>query len=178
LQDVFQCAGPAVVERPAFQGEAFQPADVHVVDVYRVPDRLEDPVEEPKDDNPADELVGQEMVDPEDHRLGQLDAQDLVEVSRRCQAGAKGFLDCHRVRGAQSGGRQGRQDRREKAWGQREIDQRVRAIAADHPADVLRPGDVGGCEAEHPDHGVAGGRCHTGGVFTQPAVDVLAKVAG
>jgi hypothetical protein len=50
--------------------------------VYRVPDRLEDPVDEAEGEHPADELVGQEVVDPEDHRLRQLDAQDLVEVLR------------------------------------------------------------------------------------------------
>jgi hypothetical protein len=31
------------------------------------------------------------VVDPEDHRLGQLDAQDLVEVLHRGQAGPEGF---------------------------------------------------------------------------------------
>jgi hypothetical protein len=59
LHHVFQGAGGVVVGGPALEGQAFQPADVHV--------------------------------------LGQLDAQDLVEVLRRCQVGAEGFLDRHRV---------------------------------------------------------------------------------
>ena len=103
LYHVFHGAGGVVVGGPAFEGEAFQPADVDPLDVHGVPDRLEDPVEEPQGDDPADELAGQEVVDPEDHRLGQLDAQDLVEVPRGGQVGAEGFLDRDRVRGAQAG---------------------------------------------------------------------------
>jgi hypothetical protein len=40
---VFEGVGPVVAGGPAFQGEAFRPADVYAVCVYRVPDRLEDP---------------------------------------------------------------------------------------------------------------------------------------
>jgi hypothetical protein len=50
-------------------------------------------------------------------------------------------------------------------------------IAADQLADLGWPGDVGGCEAEHLDDGVASGRCHWG-VFVQRGGDVLAEVAG
>ena len=139
LHHVFHGAGGVVVGRPAFEGEAFQPADVDPFDVHGVPDRLEDPVEEPQGDDPADELAGQEVVDPEDHRLGQLDAQDLVEVPRGGQVGAEGLLDRDRVRGAQLGDRQCRQHRGEQARRQREVDQRVRMIAADQPADLGWP---------------------------------------
>ncbi len=65
----------------------------------------------------------------------------------------------------------------EQARGQREVDQRVRTIVAEHPADVLRPGDVGGLEAEHLHDGVAGGRRH-GRVLFQPGGDVLAEIFG
>ena len=173
----FRAPARVVVGGPAFQGQAFQPADVHPLHVHRVPDRLEDAVEEPEGDDAADELVGQEVVDPEDRRLGQLDAEDLVEVVRGGQVGAEGFLDRHRVGGAQPGCGQGRQHRREQAGRQREVDQRVRVIVADQPADLLWPGDVGGLEAEHPDNGVAGGRRHRR-VFVQLAGDVLAEVVG
>jgi hypothetical protein len=37
--------------------------------MHCVPGRLEDPVEEPEGDDPADELVGQEVVGSEDRRL-------------------------------------------------------------------------------------------------------------
>ena len=80
LHHVLERTGPVVVAGPAFEGQAFQPADFHVVYVHRVPGRLEHPVEEPQDDDPADERIRQEVVDPEDHRLGQLDAQDLARA--------------------------------------------------------------------------------------------------
>jgi hypothetical protein len=75
------------------------------------------PVDKAEGEHPADELVGQEVIDPEDHRLAQLDAQDLVEVLRRGEVGAEGFFDRQRVGGAQVGCGQGRQHRRQQAWG-------------------------------------------------------------
>jgi hypothetical protein len=67
--------------------------------LYRhcVEDRLEDPVEEAKDEEPVNKLVGQEVIDPEDRRLGPMNAEDLVEVVRRRLVGAEGLLDRHRV---------------------------------------------------------------------------------
>jgi len=70
-----------------------------------------------------------------------------------------------------------RQHRREQARGQREVDQRVRVIAADQLADLGWPDDVGGLVAEHLDDGVAGGWRHRG-VFVQLAGDVLTEVPG
>ena len=58
-------------------------------------------------DDPADELAGEEVVDAEDRRLGQLDAEDLVEVLCRRQVDAEGLLDRHRV-GATQGRRRER----------------------------------------------------------------------
>ena len=169
-------AGTVVVGGPAFEGEAFQPPDVDPFDVHRVPDRLEDPVEEPQGDDPADELAGQEMVDPEDHRLGQLDAQDLVEVLRGGQVGAEGFFDRRpRLRRAARLPPRRAGPTRSRP-GQREVDRRIRTILADHPADVLRPGDVCGLVAEHPRHGVACGRGHAGRHVCQLTADVLAEV--
>ena len=51
-------------------------------------------------------------------------------------------------------------------------------IAADQLADLGWLGDVGGCEAEHLDDGVAGGRRHGVGVFAQAVGNVLAEIFG
>ena len=80
LHHVFHGPCTVVIRGPALERQALQPADVHALDVRRVPDRLEDPVEEPEGDHPADKLAGQEVIDPEDRRLGQPEVQDLVQV--------------------------------------------------------------------------------------------------
>ena len=51
-------------------------------------------------------------------------------------------------------------------------------IAADQLADLGWLSDVGGREAEHLDHGVAGSRSHGVGVFAQAVGDVLAEIPG
>ena len=60
---------------------------------------------------------------------------------------------------------------------QREVHQRVRMIRADHAADVLRLGHVGGLEAQRAHDAVARGRRY-GGMLLQLAGDVLAEVVG
>ena len=50
-------------------------------------------------------------------------------------------------------------------------------VVADHAADVLRLGDVGGLKAEHAHDAVACGRRH-GRMLLQLAGDVLAEVVG
>ena len=175
MHHVLEGAGAVVVGGPSLKGEALEPADVHVVDVHRVEHRLEDAVEEAQDDDPAHELVGEEMVDAEDRGLGQLDADDLVEVVGRGQVGAEGLFDRHRVGGPQRRRRERRQRLGQQVGGQREVDQRVWMVVADQAADVLRPGDVGGLEAEHAHHAVACGRRH-GRMLLQLAGDVLAEV--
>ena len=121
--------------------------------------------------------LGEEVVDAEDGRLGQLDAEDLVEVVCRGEVGAEGLLDRHRVRGAQARRRERRERLGQQARRQREVDQRVRMVVADHAADVLGLGDVGGLEAEHAHDAVAGGRRH-GRMLLQLAGDVLAELVG
>ena len=68
-------------------------------------------------------------------------------------------------------------DLRQQTRRQREVDERVRMIVADHAADVLWAGDVAGLEAEHVDDGVTGRGRH-GRVLLQLAGDVLAEVVG
>jgi hypothetical protein len=51
-------------------------------------------------------------------------------------------------------------------------------IAAYQLADFGWLSDVGGCEAEHLDDGVAGSRRQGGGVFAQAVGDVLAEIFG
>ena len=67
--------------------------DLDVVDVAPIPERLEDPVAEPEDEQVADGLLAQVVVDPVDLLLAE-DLEDLaVEPDRRVEVAAEGLLD-------------------------------------------------------------------------------------
>ena len=78
LEDVADGAGLLVERAAALDPDRLGDGDLHVVDVAPVPERLEDPVAEPEDQQVPDRLLAQVVVDPVDLRL----AEDLASTSR------------------------------------------------------------------------------------------------
>ena len=89
--------GPRLlVERAAvLHADRFGHRDLHVVDVPPVPERLEDPVAEPEDEQVPDGLLPEVVVDAVDLRLAE-DPEDLaVELLRGFEVAPEGLLDDH-----------------------------------------------------------------------------------
>ena len=82
LEDVPDRAGLLVERRAALDPDRLADRDLDVVDELAVPDRLEDPVREPERQHVLDRLLAEVVVDPEDLVLGEVRAQDLVQL--RC----------------------------------------------------------------------------------------------
>ena len=83
LEDVARRAG-LLVERPALlDADRLGHGDLDVVDVAPIPERLEDPVAEPEDQQVADRLLAQVVVDAVDLRLAEDLADLAVEASWR-----------------------------------------------------------------------------------------------
>ena len=77
LEDVAARAGLLVERAAALDAEVLGHGDLHVVDVAPVPERLEDAVAEAEDEQVADRLLAQVVVDAVDLRLVE-DAHDRV----------------------------------------------------------------------------------------------------
>ena len=93
LEDVAAGAGLLVERAAALDAEVLGHGDLHVVDVAPVPDRLEDAVAEAEDEQVADGLLAQVVVDAVDLRLVE-DAHDrVVEVAAGLEVVAEGLLD-------------------------------------------------------------------------------------
>ena len=75
LEDVAARAGLLVEGAAALDAEVLGHGDLHVVDVAPVPERLEDAVAEAEDEQVADGLLAQVVVDAVDLRLVE-DAHD------------------------------------------------------------------------------------------------------
>src|SRR5680860_820499 len=81
-----------VVARATADADVLGHGDLHVVDVVRVPDRLEEVVGEAHREDVLHRLLAQVVVDPE-HRLGREDAvDDLVQLTRGQQVVAERLL--------------------------------------------------------------------------------------
>ena len=83
-----------LVERAAvLDADRFGDRDLDVVDVATVPDRLEDPVPEPEDQQVPDGLLSEVVVDAVDLRLPEDLADLAVQPDRREQVVAERLLD-------------------------------------------------------------------------------------
>ena len=83
-----------LVERAAvLDPDRLGDGDLDMVDVAAVPDRLEDPVAEPEDEEVADRLLAEVVIDPIDLRLAEDLADLAVEPDRRLEVVAEGLLD-------------------------------------------------------------------------------------
>ena len=84
-----------VIAGPSAESDVFGHGDLYVVDVVRVPDRVEQLIGEPQRQDVPHRLFAQVVVDPE-HRLLRKDGVDrLVQSLRACQIMAERFLDDH-----------------------------------------------------------------------------------
>ena len=93
LQDVAAGAGLLVELAAPLHAQVLRHGDLHVIDVAAVPHRLEDAVAEAEDQQVADGLLAQVVVDAVDLPLVE-DVGDLaVERPRRGQVAPEGLLD-------------------------------------------------------------------------------------
>ncbi len=126
LDDVANRADLLVELAPRLHAERLGHRDLDAVDEVAVPDRLEERVREPKEQQVLHGLLAEVVVDPEHVGLGERSVQGLVELARRLQIAPERFLDDHAraVRTARLAKIIG--DGREQARRQRQIMQRVR----------------------------------------------------
>ena len=93
LEDVARGAGLLVERASLLDADRLGHRDLHVIHVAAVPDRLEDPVPEAEDQDVADRLLAQVVVDPVDLRLAEDLADLAVEPDRRVQVAPERLLD-------------------------------------------------------------------------------------
>ena len=93
LEDVARCAGLLVERAAVLDADRLGHGDLHVVDVAPVPERLEDAVAEPEDQQVADGLLAEVVVDAVDLRLAEDLADLAVEPLRRLEVVAERLLD-------------------------------------------------------------------------------------
>ena len=93
LEEVARRAGLLVERAAALDADRLGHGDLHVVDVAAVPDRLEDPVAEPEDQQVPDGLLAQVVVDAVDLPLAEDLADLAVEPDRGVQVVAERLLD-------------------------------------------------------------------------------------
>ena len=92
LDHVANGAGLIVETAAAFDAEIFRHGDLHALDVVAIPERLHERVGEAEDHHVVDRPLAEIMVDAKDGGLGEDCVQDPVELLRRGQVMAEGFL--------------------------------------------------------------------------------------
>ena len=95
LDDIAGRADAVVVAGPATQPDVFGHSDLHVVDVVRVPDRVEQLIGEPQRQDVLHRLLAEVVVDPEHRLLGEDGVDHLVEFACAVQVVAERLLDDH-----------------------------------------------------------------------------------
>ena len=83
----------SVVLPAQLYAEALRDRDLHLLDIAPVPDRLEDPVREAKDENILDGVLPEIVVDPVDLTLGEMALELPVERPSRVVAVPERLLD-------------------------------------------------------------------------------------
>ena len=92
LEHVAQHAGRIVVARPMADGERFGGGDLDMLDVIAVPDRLEDRIGEPQDQDVLHRFLAQVVIDPVDLALGENLVNLAVELLGAGQVRAEGLF--------------------------------------------------------------------------------------
>ena len=93
LDDVAQGPGLFVVRGTLLDAERLRDGDLDVVDVLPVPDRLEDPVREPKHQDVLHRLLAEVVIDAEDLILAEDLVHDAGELRRRREVVTERLLD-------------------------------------------------------------------------------------
>src|ERR1700736_4665389 len=135
LHHVAQRASRFVVTGPAFNAERFGGGDLEVIDVTRVPKRLEDRVGEAQYQDVLRGFFAEEVIDAVGLFFTERIADDAVEFARGFQIAAERFFDNDASPASfgllvQSRTLQMFQDRFELIWSDREIKKPIAARAA------------------------------------------------
>ena len=93
LEDVARGAGLLVERAATLDADRLGHGDLDVVDVAPIPERLEDPVPEPEDQQVPDGLLAEVVVDAIDLRLAEDLADLAVEALGRLEVVAERLLD-------------------------------------------------------------------------------------
>jgi len=93
LEDVADGAGLLVERAAILDADRFRHGDLHVIDVAPVPQRLEDPIPEPEDQQVPDGLLAEVVVDAVDLRLAEDLADLAVQSLRRIEVVPERLLD-------------------------------------------------------------------------------------
>ncbi len=93
LEDVARRPGLLVERAAVLDADRLGHRDLHVVDVAPVPERLEDAVAEPEDQQVPDGLLAQVVVDAIDLRLAEDLADLAIQALRRVEVVAERLLD-------------------------------------------------------------------------------------
>ncbi len=108
LNHVPQGAGLFIIAGPGPDAFRFADGNLDMVDIFVVPDRLEDAVGEPDDHEVLDGLFAQIVVDAENLRFVEDLAGDFVDLLRRSEVSTDGLFNDDPGVGRRAGGR-GRQ---------------------------------------------------------------------
>ena len=93
LQDVARRPGLLVERAATLDADRFRHRDLDVIHVASIPERLEDPVAEPEDQQVADGLLAQVVVDAIDLRLAEDLADLAIQTLGRLEVVAERLLD-------------------------------------------------------------------------------------
>ncbi len=96
---VAQCTRAVVEITAGLDTHGFCGSDLHVIDVMVVPERLENPVRKPADQNVLDGFLAQVMIDAIDLVLAHHTQQAGVQCFGSGQVGAERLLDNHASKG-------------------------------------------------------------------------------
>ena len=88
-----QRAGLFIIAAPMLHPETLRHGDLHMVDVLAIPDRLEDPVGKPEDQNILHRLFPEIVIDPVDLPFLQDPLELVVQRPRRFQVMSERFFD-------------------------------------------------------------------------------------
>ena len=92
LDHVAQCTGPVVIGAAVPDAYLFRHGDMYLLHERTVPHRLEETIGEPERQDVLNRLFAQIVIDAVDLLLAENAQQKLVELARRLQVVAKGFL--------------------------------------------------------------------------------------
>ncbi len=92
LHHVAEGARLVVVAAPTFDAQRFGHCDLHVVDVFLVPERFENLVGKPQGKDVLDGLLAEVVVDAEDMLFVEDIGQHVVQFLRGGQAAAEGLF--------------------------------------------------------------------------------------
>src|SRR6266571_1044876 len=93
LHHVAQCPGLFIIAGPRFHPERFRRRDLEMIDVARVPERLENRVRESQHQNVLRGLFAEKMVDAVGLTFIERVVDDAIQLARRGKIGAERFFD-------------------------------------------------------------------------------------